>query len=50
LLAHPQELAATLEGMVAGGKVLAVGVSNFTVAQVAALESFLTIPLSEHAA
>jgi len=26
--------------------VLAVGVSNFTVAQVAALESFLTIPLS----
>jgi predicted oxidoreductase len=46
LLAHPQELAATLEKMVASGKTRAVGVSNFTPAQVAALESFLTIPLA----
>ncbi len=46
LLAHPQETAAALERMVASGKVRAVGVSNFTTAQVAALESFLTIPLS----
>lgn len=46
LLAHPQELAAALEKMVASGKVRAVGVSNFTATQVAALESFLTIPLA----
>jgi predicted oxidoreductase len=46
LLAHPQELAATLETMIASGKTRAVGVSNFTPAQVAALESFLTIPLA----
>jgi predicted oxidoreductase len=46
LLAHPQELAATLEKMIASGKTRAVGVSNFTPAQVAALESFLTIPLA----
>lgn len=46
LLAHPQELAAALEKMVASGKTRAVGVSNFMPAQVAALESFLTIPLA----
>ena len=46
LLAHPQELAASLEKMVASGKTRAIGVSNFTPGQVAALESFLTIPLS----
>jgi predicted oxidoreductase len=46
LLAHPQEVAATLEKLVASGKTRAVGVSNFTTAQVAALESFLTIPLA----
>lgn len=46
LLAHPQELAATLEKMIASGKALAIGVSNFTPAQVAALESFLTVPLA----
>lgn len=46
LLAHPQELAAALERMVASGKTRAIGVSNFTPAQVAALESFLTIPLA----
>jgi predicted oxidoreductase len=46
LLAHPQELAATLEKMIASGKTRAVGVSNFTPAQVVALESFLTIPLA----
>ena len=46
LLAHPQELAATLERFVASGKARAIGVSNFTSAQVAALEHFLTIPLA----
>lgn len=46
LLEHPQELAATLERLVASGKTRAVGVSNFTPAQVAALDHFLTIPLA----
>ena len=46
LLAHPQELAATLEKMTASGKTRAIGVSNFTPTQVTALESFLTIPLA----
>jgi len=46
LLAHPQELAASLEKMVASGKTRAIGVSNFTPGQVAALESFLTVPLA----
>ncbi|MBN8807277.1 MAG: aldo/keto reductase [Sphingomonas sp.] len=46
LLAHPQELAATLERFVTSGKARAIGVSNFTPAQVAALESFLTVPLA----
>lgn len=46
VLEHPQELAATLERLVASGKTRAIGVSNFTPAQVAALEHFLTIPLA----
>jgi len=48
LLAHPQELARTLEDMVACGKARAIGVSNFTVAQTRALARFLTIPLASH--
>lgn len=46
ILAHPQEVARTLEDMVSSGKVRAVGVSNYTLAQIAALASFLTIPLA----
>jgi predicted oxidoreductase len=46
ILTHPQELARTLEDMVKSGKVRAVGVSNFTTPQIAALKSFLTIPLA----
>lgn len=45
LLAHPQETARALEKMVASGKVRAIGVSNHTPAQVAALATFLTVPL-----
>jgi predicted oxidoreductase len=45
MLTHPQELARTLEDMVASGKVGAVGVSNFTPSHIAALKSFLTVPL-----
>lgn len=46
LLAHPQEVARTLEDAHSAGKIAAVGVSNFTPAQTAALAHFLTIPLA----
>jgi len=46
ILAHPQETARALEDMVTGGKVRAIGVSNYTPAQVSALTSFLTVPLA----
>ena len=41
ILAHPQEVARTLDAAVTAGKVRALGVSNFTPAQVAALNHFL---------
>ncbi|WP_081504178.1 aldo/keto reductase [Sphingomonas sp. PAMC 26621] len=46
ILTHPQELARSLEQMVSSGKVRAIGVSNFTIPQIRALEAFLTIPLA----
>lgn len=46
ILAHPQEVAATLEKMVSSGKVRAVGVSNYTLAQTTALAGMLSIPLA----
>ena len=46
ILAHPQEVARTLEDMVSAGKVRSVGVSNYTLAQHRALAAFLTIPLA----
>ena len=46
ILAHPQEVARTLEDMVSSGKVRAVGVSNYTVPQHRALAAFLSIPLA----
>ncbi|MEM1133222.1 MAG: aldo/keto reductase [Pseudomonadota bacterium] len=45
ILTHPQELAMTLDSMVASGRVRAVGVSNFTTAQIAALREYLNAPL-----
>lgn len=48
ILAHPQEVARTLETMVASGKVRAIGVSNYTVAQTRAIAALLTIPLASH--
>ncbi|MEO5938848.1 MAG: aldo/keto reductase [Sphingomonas sp.] len=48
ILAHPQEVARTLEDMVKSGKVRAVGVSNYTVPQTRALLHLLTIPLASH--
>lgn len=41
ILAHPQEIARVLDDAVASGKVRALGVSNFTPAQIAALDHFL---------
>ncbi len=41
ILAHPQEVARTLDAAVAAGKIHTLGVSNFTTAQVAALNHFL---------
>ena len=46
VLVGPQELARTLETMVASGKVGAVGVSNFTLAQTSALAAWLDAPLA----
>ncbi|MET4663413.1 aldo/keto reductase [Sphingomonas sp. PvP056] len=46
ILTHPQEVARALENMVSSGKVRAIGVSNFTIPQIRALEAFLTIPLA----
>lgn len=41
ILAHPQEVARTLDAAVAAGKIRTLGVSNFTIAQVSTLNHFL---------
>ena len=41
ILAHPQEVARVLDDAVASGKIRTIGVSNFTQAQIAALNHFL---------
>ncbi|MFM5916645.1 MAG: aldo/keto reductase family oxidoreductase [Novosphingobium sp.] len=41
ILAHPQEVAKTLDAAVSAGKIRALGVSNFTTEQTAALNHFL---------
>lgn len=46
ILAHPQEVARTLEDMHAAGKIRAVGVSNYTLEQTRALMQVLTVPLA----
>jgi predicted oxidoreductase len=48
LLAHPQEVARALDDAVSAGKIVAVGVSNHTPAQTAALARYLTVPLVSH--
>src|SRR6478609_9701603 len=45
LFAHPLDVAETLDGLIASGKVRTVGVSNHTPAQVSALEEYLEAPL-----
>ncbi|AHE55699.1 hypothetical protein NX02_20210 [Sphingomonas sanxanigenens DSM 19645 = NX02] len=46
MLTHPADLARTLERMVVSGKVLSVGVSNFTPAQIRALQAHLPFALA----
>lgn len=46
ILTHPDEVAGVLEAAHAAGKIGAVGVSNFTTWQTAALAQYLTIPLA----
>jgi predicted oxidoreductase len=45
LFTHPLDVAETLDGLVASGKVRAVGVSNYSPAQVSALTEYLEVPL-----
>jgi predicted oxidoreductase len=47
-LAHPAEVARALDELVAEGKIAQVGVSNYTVAEVAALTRFLKAPIVAH--
>ena len=48
LLTHPQEIARALENAHRAGKIGAIGVSNFTPSQAAALARFLPVPLVSH--
>lgn len=48
LLAHPQEVARALDDACTAGKIVAVGVSNHTPAQTAALAAFLSVPVASH--
>lgn len=45
ILAHPQETARTLDDALSAGKIRAIGVSNFTTHQIAALAKFLGNPI-----
>jgi predicted oxidoreductase len=48
LLTHPQEVAAALTQLRDTGKIREAGVSNFTMAQFDALQSFLPFPIATH--
>jgi predicted oxidoreductase len=48
VLAHPQEVARFLKDAVQSGKVRAVGVSNYTLAQTRALGALIEVPLASH--
>jgi predicted oxidoreductase len=48
VLTHPEEVAAALVSLRDSGKVRAVGVSNYTASQTAALQAFLPFPLCSH--
>jgi len=44
-LTHPQEVAKSLTAMIDTGKVRAIGVSNYSVHELAALQAFLPLPI-----
>jgi predicted oxidoreductase len=46
ILTHPHDIAETVSRAISAGKIRAFGVSNFTVAQIAALAECLTVPLA----
>ncbi len=48
ILTHPQEVARALADAVQAGKIRAIGVSNYTAAQISALSVFLDTPLASH--
>ena len=48
MLAHPQEVARALDDARTAGKITAIGVSNHTPAQAAALAEFLPVPVVSH--
>ena len=48
LLTHPQEVARGLDDARTAGKIVAIGVSNYTRAQTAALAEFLPVPIVSH--
>ena len=48
LLAHPEQVAATLDGLRQAGKIREVGVSNHTAAQLDALQAHLPFPVATH--
>lgn len=48
MLTHPAEVARALEDAHKAGKIGAIGVSNYSVTQAAALMAHLTIPLASH--
>ena len=46
VMTHPEALARTLGKMLAAGKIAEVGVSNFTPAQITALQTYLVFPIA----
>jgi predicted oxidoreductase len=48
LLAHPADVARALDDLADAGKIAAVGVSNYTTAQIEALSRFLRAPIRVH--
>lgn len=48
LLTHPADLAGALDDLVTAGKIVSVGVSNFTTSQIEALARYLKAPIRAH--
>jgi len=48
LISHPEDVAETLDGLVAAGKVAHIGASNFTVHQISAYTHYLRAPIVAH--